>query len=397
MRARICLTASLLVLTSITQGYSLAHASVTPKKAGRAIAARPNTILSGRGAPSSALGIDGDFYIDTAALTFYGPKVLKRWPAPVSLKVPVISTVTDSKGNSVTAAVVGERGATGSQGLTGATGQQGIQGIQGIQGLPGPTGATGQQGPQGIQGLPGATGATGATGAVGEKGEKGDPGVAGLPGSSGPAGATGAMGSSGPTGAVGPKGDTGLTGATGAVGPKGDTGLTGATGAVGATGATGATGLTGATGQSGTTKITYGNLVFPNINGSKGSSSISNGFITLSANKIYSIEVIIHGQQLGAPPLQLSYSPILMRVGSGTQPSFFSDYTVGEAVSPRVSTGDYEQDIHGRILVDNSLGSTSIQVSFQISVNQVTSQTPFTASGSYFVQEVSQAVQLSLT
>ena len=300
MRARICLTASLLVLTSITQGYSLAHASVTPKKAGRAIAARPNTILSGRGAPSSALGIDGDFYIDTAALTFYGPKVLKRWPAPVSLKVPVISTVTDSKGNSVTAAVVGERGATGSQGLTGATGQQGSQGIQGIQGLPGPTGATGQQGPQGIQGLPGATGATGATGAVGEKGEKGDPGVAGLPGSSGPAGATGAMGSSGPTGAtgsagptgatgaVGPKGDTGLTGATGAIGPKGDTGLTGATGL------TGTTGPVGQTGPSQVQSISTGVWTLQTAN--LGGTSSSLGFGSLQPGNSYSFSIVSTGR-----------------------------------------------------------------------------------------------------
>ena len=294
MRARICLTASLLVLTSITQSYSLAHASVTPKKAGRAIAARPNTILSGRGAPSSALGIDGDFYIDTAALTFYGPKVLKRWPAPVSLKVPVISTVTDSKGNSVTAAVVGERGATGSQGLTGATGQQGLQGlqglqgIQGIQGLPGPTGATGQQGPQGIQGLPGATGATGATGAVGEKGEKGDPGVAGLPGSSGPAGATGAMGSSGPTGAVGPKGDTGLTGATGAVGPKGDTGLTGATGL------TGTTGPVGQTGPSQVQSISTGVWTLQTAN--LGGTSSSLGFGSLQPGNSYSFSIVSTGR-----------------------------------------------------------------------------------------------------
>ena len=288
MRARICLTASLLVLTSITQSYSLAHASVTPKKAGRAIAARPNTILSGRGAPSSALGIDGDFYIDTAALTFYGPKVLKRWPAPVSLKVPVISTVTDSKGNSVTAAVVGERGATGSQGLTGATGQQGSQGIQGIQGLPGPTGATGQQGPQGIQGLPGATGATGATGAVGEKGEKGDPGVAGLPGSSGPAGATGAMGSSGPTGAVGPKGDTGLTGATGAVGPKGDTGLTGATGL------TGTTGPVGQTGPSQVQSISTGVWTLQTAN--LGGTSSSLGFGSLQPGNSYSFSIVSTGR-----------------------------------------------------------------------------------------------------
>lgn len=44
-----------------------------------------NTILSGSGAPPDSLGVDGDFYIDTDVLDFYGPKVAGAWPAGVSL------------------------------------------------------------------------------------------------------------------------------------------------------------------------------------------------------------------------------------------------------------------------------------------------------------------------
>lgn len=38
-----------------------------------------NTILNGTGAPGSGLGVDGDFYIDTAANEIYGPKTGGSW------------------------------------------------------------------------------------------------------------------------------------------------------------------------------------------------------------------------------------------------------------------------------------------------------------------------------
>lgn len=40
-----------------------------------------NTILSGVGAPSDALGNDGDYYIDIAAHLLYGPRAGGHWPA----------------------------------------------------------------------------------------------------------------------------------------------------------------------------------------------------------------------------------------------------------------------------------------------------------------------------
>jgi len=44
-----------------------------------------NTILNGEGATNNALGNDGDFYLSTANLNFYGPKVSGVWGGFVSL------------------------------------------------------------------------------------------------------------------------------------------------------------------------------------------------------------------------------------------------------------------------------------------------------------------------
>jgi hypothetical protein len=79
-----------------------------PGPAGPAGSAGPpgangNTVLNGTGAPASTVGVDGDFYIDTAADVLYGPKAGGTWPAAgVSL--------------------------TGAPGATGATGPQGPPG-----------------------------------------------------------------------------------------------------------------------------------------------------------------------------------------------------------------------------------------------------------------------------
>jgi hypothetical protein len=55
-----------------------------------------NTVLSGSGAPSGGLGVDGDFYIDTAALAFYGPKASGSWGSPSSI-VGVTDAASDGK------------------------------------------------------------------------------------------------------------------------------------------------------------------------------------------------------------------------------------------------------------------------------------------------------------
>jgi hypothetical protein len=46
------------------------------------------TVRSGSGAPSSGLGVDGDFYIDTTADAIYGPKAAGAWGSATSLIGP---------------------------------------------------------------------------------------------------------------------------------------------------------------------------------------------------------------------------------------------------------------------------------------------------------------------
>ena len=151
--------------------------------AGRSTTAPINTILNGKGAPKSSLGIDGDFYIDVRSLLIYGPKRKGKWPTPQNLQGPT--------------------GASGSDGKNGADGKSAsTSNINSITGQQGPQGAVGPQGEKGDKGDPGSPGA---------------PGPAGLPGTSGPAGPAGANGS---YGAQGPAGPAGATGATGPAGPS---------------------------------------------------------------------------------------------------------------------------------------------------------------------------------
>jgi len=164
---------------------SSAHAKPLKKsaiaKAGRVVTPAINTVLSGKGAPKSTKGIDGDFYIDTTNMNMYGPKASDKWPAPVSLK-----------------GTAGTNGTNGSNGLTGATGAKGSS-TTGSDGAPGLAGATGS---------PGAPGATGPAGS-------GSPGAAGSNGASGSNGTNGTNGLPGSIGATGPKGETGTVGLTG--------------------------------------------------------------------------------------------------------------------------------------------------------------------------------------
>lgn len=67
-----------------------------------------HTVLNGTSAPGSGVGANGDFYYDTVAKMFYGPKAAGAWPSGFS--------------------IVGPTGATGSAGATGATGPTGPAG-----------------------------------------------------------------------------------------------------------------------------------------------------------------------------------------------------------------------------------------------------------------------------
>jgi hypothetical protein len=166
------ITGLLLLLSLITS--SQIHSAVA---AGRSSSTPVNTILNGKGAPKSSLGINGDFYIDTRSLLLYGPKAKGKWPTPQSIQGPT--------------------GPSGSDGRNGADGKVSSN-----------TNVSSVAGPQGPQGLPGP------------QGEKGDPG---LPGAIGPAGLPGAPGTAGVNGSSGSTGPQGPAGATGASGPAGIT------------------------------------------------------------------------------------------------------------------------------------------------------------------------------
>lgn len=43
---------------------------------------RGSSVLSGSGAPTSAVGVNGDFYIDLSTYDLYGPKASGAWPTP---------------------------------------------------------------------------------------------------------------------------------------------------------------------------------------------------------------------------------------------------------------------------------------------------------------------------
>ena len=172
-------------LTTSAQANPLKKSTIS--KAGRVVTPGINTLLSGKGAPKSTKGIDGDFYIDTNNMNIYGPKTNNKWPAPVPMK-----------------GTPGTNGANGTNGSTGATGAKG-------------TSTTGSDGAPGAPGAPGATGPSGAPGSTGPAGS-GSPGAAGSNGASGSNGTNGTNGSPGSIGATGPKGETGTVGLTGPAG-----------------------------------------------------------------------------------------------------------------------------------------------------------------------------------
>jgi hypothetical protein len=247
-RIRIAIAIALtLVITGITTPFT--SAATKPKSAGRTSSSIPNTILSGKGAPNSTLGIDGDFYIDTRSLLIYGPKKNKKWPNPQSLQGPIGASGVDGK--------------NGSEGKT----------ISSASNIAGPSGTQGDKGEKGDKGEIGAAGSTGAAGAAGVAGATGPTGLTGSSGSGG--GTAGPTGATGPTGAQGLIGVTGAKGETGTVGSLGTTGAKGETGTVGSLGTTGAKGETGTVGAIGPSNVYKGNFNFPDISGGVGTSQIS--------------------------------------------------------------------------------------------------------------------------
>ncbi|MEO1208300.1 MAG: hypothetical protein AAFX78_02040 [Cyanobacteria bacterium J06638_20] len=184
------------------------------------------TILNSSGVPSSGLGADGDFYLDTSTNILYGPKTSGAWGSGISL--------------------------VGPQGPAGANGADGSQGLQGDPGPAGPQGIQGPAGADGADGTPGADGADGTDGKTVRSGSGAPASGLGVDGDFyidttsnelyGPK-TSGAWG--GGVSLVGPQGATGADGAQGAQGdpgPEGPQGIQGPAGADGAPGADGADG-----------------------------------------------------------------------------------------------------------------------------------------------------------
>ena len=334
-----------------------ADAVTKPKAAGRTAASIPNTILSGFGAPSNAIGIDGDFYIDTKNLNIYGPKMKKKWPKAVSLKGSNGLDGTDGKsgsdGKTVTNAStvagpsgvqgfqgapgdIGPKGEQGLRGEVGATGEQGVAGPAGAQGSIGLTGATGIQGPAGFgsQGAPGATGATGAQGPGGATGSQGLPGATGATGTQGPGGATGSQGPSG-------------SGATGAQGATGPTGLTGAQGTSGAAGGTGATGLSIGL---------FGNISFANnLLGGPSSTTSSSTFLVLEAGKSYVLRVQIHIHHAANVLDAVDQIMGISFTATGASPVITAKYFYAAGTFYRDSAKVFEVTIYADVVINGAL------------------------------------------
>jgi hypothetical protein len=246
-----------LLLTTLfsASAIPISNAATKPKSAGRTSNTIANTILNGKGAPLSTLGINGDFYIDTRSLLIYGPKKSNKWPLPQNLQGPI--------------------GAAGADGKNGSEGKS----ISNASTVAGPTGTQGEKG---------------------DKGEKGETGSAGASGSSGSAGLTGAKGETGLTGAPGASGSgSGTPGATGAQGPIGNTGSSGAVGAKGETGTVGSSGVKGETGTVGTTgpsNIYINSIPTWNLSTSTpGGYTSSSFFLNFKASKNYLYTIYLVG------------------------------------------------------------------------------------------------------
>jgi hypothetical protein len=316
-------------------------------------------------APSNAIGIDGDFYIDMKNLNIYGPKMKSKWPAAVSLKgtngtdgksgtdgktITNASTVAGPtgtqglKGAQGIPGDIGPKGETGLRGEVGATGAQGIAGPSGVQGAIGLTGTTGSQGPagSGSQGAPGATGASGAQGATGATGSQG-PAGSGATGAQGPAGPTGTNGSNGTNGATGSNGATGATGATGAEGPTGPTGLTGSQGPAGSAGATGLSlGL-------------IGNISFANqLKGGVSSSTSSATFLVMEAGKSYVLQVQIHLRSSVNALDLIDQTLGLSFTATGAAPVIISKYFYAAGTFYRDSARVFEITLYADVVINGA-------------------------------------------
>ncbi len=343
---------------SIPSSYAATKTQLfKPSKAGRISTVVANTILNGVTSPRNSQGIEGDFYIDTRAMLFYGPKTKSRWPSPTSIRGPQ-GQIGPSGTNGTDARPSANVVAAGAQGLTGATGPKGEQGPQGIQGVAGPVGAKGE---------------TGATG---------------------PAGASGAAGSSGAQGLSGPQGPAGSPGGTGSPGANGANGANGAIGPTGATGPTGPTGAAGATGPTGPSNVLFGPVNFGSqIQGVVGSSQASLNFGNFEAGKNYVIRIQI--QTFNVDRLTTAYPLALDVATQGASPSYSVSYVVSNGSSFNLATKRDDVSIAAEVVIDGSQVANSYALSLTVTCGSNTTSFPITLTGKYHAIMVGQVTQTS--
>ena len=320
-----------LLLTTLfsASAIPISQAANKPKSAGRTSNTIPNTILNGKGAPLSSVGINGDFYIDTRSLLIYGPKKSNKWPLPQSLQGPT--------------GVAGADGKNGSEGKT-LSNASTVAGPTGSQGEKGDTGEKGETGSPGASGLPGSTGSTGSTGLTGAKG---DTGLTGL------TGATGASGSGTP-GATGAQGPIGITGSPGAIGAKGEAGTAGSVGAKGETGAVGA---------AGPSNVYRGTISFSDISGGVGTSQTAtlSGF---GAGSKYIVEIVIVVYQPTRNVDTLMPLGLVISNNLGTASIWYNYQTVkGRSYRSGLTSERYEYTILAQVVLD---GSSSVDYSLNL-------------------------------
>ena len=231
------------------------------------------SVLNGTSNPTASLGANGDFYINTATNTLFGPKTAGTWPSGVSLVGPT--------GLTGAAGPAGANGLDGKSVLNGTSNPTALFGVNGdfyintsTNTLFGPKSgglwSTGVSlvGPAGPQGLTGATGPQGSTGTQGPIGPQGLQGIQGVAGPAGMDGKTILNGVAAPLSTqgvlgdfylniagkilYGPKTSFGWGSGTSLIGPQGVTGATGPQGTTGPPGPAGPIGLTGPAGVSGT-------------------------------------------------------------------------------------------------------------------------------------------------
>jgi hypothetical protein len=379
--------------------------------AGRGTTTLANIIRSGIGAPPSSLGLDGDFYIDTAKLDFYGPKSNGHWPAPTSLRGPAGTNGKDGK--SGTNGTDGKSvSSTFKSSTSGASGPQGIQGVTGSQGQTGPTGLTGDVGPAGSAGMAGSAGIAGSTGPAGPAGVVGSAGPAGVVGSAGPAGPAGAPGTTGTAGVMGSQGaagSTGLAGSAGSIGPQGVAGTAGIAGVAGSVGPGGSQGSQGATGLQGVTGNT-GAIGTQGVAGAIGPSQVqvvpitswqlststvgtgnsSSAFGNLAASKSYEFILGVNGKlaALQSP----SYSIQVGLTLHCSDPSAVLTYNVsssfGYTNDGNASTYSKESFIVIGTLVTTSANSSSTLSLTAIDSGTTTGVDAMTLNGNAFIQLV---------